>query len=32
MDENDDDFSLISKSDKLLYLAKKSGKNIVIAQ
>lgn len=31
-DENDDDFSLISKSDKLLYLAKKSGKNIVIAQ
>ncbi|MDD3008537.1 MAG: diguanylate cyclase [Arcobacter sp.] len=32
MDENDGDFSLISKSDKLLYLAKKSGKNIVIAQ
>ena len=32
MEVNDDDFSLISKSDKLLYLAKKSGKNIVIAQ
>jgi diguanylate cyclase (GGDEF)-like protein len=31
MGENDDESSLISKTDKSLYLAKNSGKNIVIA-
>lgn len=31
MNENDDEFSLISKCDKLLYSAKNSGKNKVVA-
>ena len=32
MNENDDEFSLISKCDKLLYSAKNSGKNKVVAE